>query len=349
MSYAIIRNEKYTKDQLACLSPHNERVKKVYSNENIDKTKSHLNYHIKQPEYINYLKEFKRLKAENNLKGQLHKNSIYACEMIITSDYEFFEKLKGNSKANDKVKQFFKDAYDFICNYNHLGAENIISAVVHLDEKTPHMHLVFIPVVTAKDKDGNSIRKIGGYDFWKEKNSYNILQDKFYNYIIEKGYNLERGKSNEDNPHREMKDLKQLTNFYETKKLELDLGQEKQSNINNQDIQDFYKYNDFTKENVDTKLINPILNYNRVISNQNHNLLIELSRAKNAIQYYQQLEKQNIQILEKNKKLEEQILQNKIELDACYNVIKKIQERNEKMNKILKDKLGITLLNDKQI
>lgn len=43
------------------------------------------------------------------------------------------------------------------------------------------------------------------------------------------------------------------------------------------------------------------------------------------------------------------ILQNKIELDACYNVIKEIQEKNEKMNKILKDKLGITLLNDKQI
>ena len=349
MSYAIIRNEKYTKDQLACLSPHNERVKKVYSNENIDKTKSHLNYHIKQPRYINYLKEFKRLKEENNLRGQLHKNSIYACEMIITSNSEFFKKLKGSSKPNQKIQQFFQNAYDFICNYNNLGAENIISAVVHLDEKTPHMHIVFIPVVTSKDKDGNSIRKIGGYDFWKEKNSYNILQDRFYKYVTEKGYNLERGKLNESNPHREMKDLKQLTNFYETKKLESDLRQEKQSRINNQDVQDFYKYNNFTKENVDKKLISPILNYNSVLASQNHNLLLELSRAKNAIQYYKQLENQNIRILKKNQELEQQLSQNKIELHACYNVIKEIQEKNENMNKILKDKSGITLVNNRQI
>ena len=62
MSYAIIRNEKYTKEQMIKLAPHNERVKKEYSNKNIDKTKTYRNYHLKKPLFLNYFKEFKRLK-----------------------------------------------------------------------------------------------------------------------------------------------------------------------------------------------------------------------------------------------------------------------------------------------
>ena len=100
MSFAIIRNEKYTKDQMIKLAPHNERVKTKYSNQNIDLSKSHLNYHLKQPVYANYFKEFKRLKEENNLKGQLHKNSIYACEMIITSDKDFFSSVLSLRKRH---------------------------------------------------------------------------------------------------------------------------------------------------------------------------------------------------------------------------------------------------------
>lgn len=94
MSYAIIRNQKYTKEQMIKLCPHNERYKQNYSNKNIDITKTYHNYHLKKPLENNYFKEFKRLKEQNNLKGQLHKNSIYACEMIITSDNKFFQEIR---------------------------------------------------------------------------------------------------------------------------------------------------------------------------------------------------------------------------------------------------------------
>ena len=49
MSYAIIRNEKYTKDEMIQLAPHNERFKKKYSNKNIDLSKTSQNYHLKKP------------------------------------------------------------------------------------------------------------------------------------------------------------------------------------------------------------------------------------------------------------------------------------------------------------
>ena len=83
------------------------------------------------------------------MKGQIKEVSNIVCEYIITSDKEFFDKI-----GDEETKRYFKTAYDFVCQYKNLGEKNIISAVVHLDERTPHMHLMFIPVVhTIKKKD----------------------------------------------------------------------------------------------------------------------------------------------------------------------------------------------------
>ncbi len=57
MSYAIIRNTKYKRENLKGIFRHNERKNKNYSNNNIDKEKSYLNYSIKSPQY-SYEKEF---------------------------------------------------------------------------------------------------------------------------------------------------------------------------------------------------------------------------------------------------------------------------------------------------
>ena len=64
MSYAIIRNEKYTKDEMNQISPHNERNKKKYSNQNIDRTRSHLNYHLKTPKEKLIIRNFKDYKKK---------------------------------------------------------------------------------------------------------------------------------------------------------------------------------------------------------------------------------------------------------------------------------------------
>ena len=71
--------------------------------------------------------------------------------------------------------------------------KNIISAVVHLDEGTPHLHLVFVPVVHTKDKEDKDIEKICARDFWKGRDSYRKLQDAYFEYVTSKGFDLERG------------------------------------------------------------------------------------------------------------------------------------------------------------
>ena len=137
------------------------------------------------------------------------------CEMIFTSDQKFFDEI-----SYQESKRYFQESYNFICNYKNLGEENIISAVVHIDEDTPHMHLLFIPVVHIKDKQGNKIDKICSRDFWKGKNSYRDLQNAYFKHITEKGFNLERGELVEitNREHFSIQEYKQITNYENTRK-----------------------------------------------------------------------------------------------------------------------------------
>lgn len=334
MSYAIIRNEKYTKDQMIKLAPHNERVKKEYSNKNIDKTKSYLNYHLKKPMFNNYFKEFKRLKEENNLKGQLHKNSIYACEMIITSDKDFFSSI-----GESETKRYFKTAFDFVCNYKNLGIENVISAVVHLDEETPHMHLTYIPVVDSTDKEGNPIRKIGGNLFWnKEQNSYINLQDRFYEYVSLNGFKLDRGKSNPNRNYKSVNDFKEITNFYETKKKEKELEEQVSSIYTS--IKSFINYNDFTPESVDKNLLQPLLKENIRLTNKINELNKKMQQYEKAINNYSQL-------FDENKKLKNDINSKQSEINVLYNLIVRLNEEKDIIIKKCQE-IGIDIENIKE-
>ena len=215
MSYAIVRNEKLTRSQAQGICVHNDRKAKNHSNKEIDICKTHLNYYLKKNE-LNYIKEFDRLKEENNLKGQIRSNSIIICEMIFTSDKEFFEKIEL-----EETKRYFEESYKFISKYKNLGEKNIISAVIHLDEGTPHMHLAYIPVIHTTDKQGNPIDKICARDFWQGRDSYRRLQNAYFEYVSSKGFELKRGLPAEETgrKHEKIQDFKQITNFENTKKI----------------------------------------------------------------------------------------------------------------------------------
>ena len=207
MSYAIIRNAKYTINNLNGIYRHNERKNTHYSNKDITKEKAIKNYSLKSCN-MPYSKAFRKIKEENNLQGWIKKNSNVACEYIITSDKEFFENI-----GEEETKRYFKTAFEFVKNYKDLGEKYILSAKIHNDESTPHLHLVFIPVVHKKDsKSGKVIDKISCSEFWKGKNSYKILQDNFYSYMIRSGFDLERG-NKEENEHIPIEKLKKVTNY----------------------------------------------------------------------------------------------------------------------------------------
>ena len=206
MSYATIRNQKYKQNQLGCVYRHNERKNKTYSNKEIHKEKSKENYSLKSCD-TTYAGKIKELIKEYNLQGRIMKSTNIICELIISSSKEYFDSI-----GEKETRRFFETAYEFVSNYKNLGESFIVSAIVHMDENTPHMHLVFVPVVHKKDeKSGKEIHKIACSEFWNGRDSYHRLQDSYYRYMTERGFELERGTNNYK--HIPIKELKKLTNY----------------------------------------------------------------------------------------------------------------------------------------
>ena len=114
-NYSVARVETYTKTSITKAERHNERKNKNYSNDKIDKEKSYLNYSLKSSKY-RYDKEFDIMKEKYDLKGQIKTVSNIACEYIITSDKQFFDKI-----GEEETKRYFETAYNFVTEYNRVS------------------------------------------------------------------------------------------------------------------------------------------------------------------------------------------------------------------------------------
>ena len=335
MSYAIIRNEKMTRTEAKGSYVHNERRTKGHTNKDIDSEKTYLNYYLKKNE-LSYIKEFDRLKKENDLQGHIRSNSIIMCEMIFTSDKEFFDEI-----GEKEPKRYFEESYNFICSYKNLGEKNIISAVVHLDEGTPHMHLIYIPVIHTKDKEGKEINKICCRDFWKGRDSYRQLQNAFFEYITSKGFELERGLPIEETgaKHEKIENLKKITNFENTKKIfdNIKLELPKTPNIN--DI----KLIKLNREKVEDEIIKPKDKLINELYQENLLLHKELSKQVNLVNEAEKYQNERNKLKEDNEKLYNQVENIKanyeekaFDLEWKYkSKIKSLEKENSYLNKII--------------
>ena len=338
MSYAIIRNTKYKRENLKGIYRHNERRNKNYSNANIDKEKSYLNYSIKSPQY-SYEKEFDKIKEKYNLKGQIKTVSNIACEYIITSDKEFFETI-----GEEETKRFFETAYQFVTQYKDLGEQYIMSAKVHMDEETPHMHLIFLPVVHTKDKEGNDIDKLACSEFWKAKDSYRQLQNVFYNYMVFNNFELERGMPKEETgrEHIDLKEYKEITNFDKTKeklqnlKLELpDVPDIADININ--------RLSKKRDEKILEEIIKPKDNLINELYKDNLSLHQELLKQAKMVEKAEKYQRERDKIIADNEKMHNQVENIKAEykekefdLEWKYkSKIKSLEKENKHLHKIV--------------
>ena len=151
MPYAILRFQKAQSGGVAGRDRHNERKKEEYkSNPNIDRSKSEQNYHLIEPSG-----KYKQCCMDRigDVGCRVRSNSVVMVEVLITASPEIMEQLN-----NEQQRQFFERAAAFL--YERIGKENVISAVVHMDEKTPHMHFCFVPItkdgrLSAKEVLGN--------------------------------------------------------------------------------------------------------------------------------------------------------------------------------------------------
>lgn len=148
MPYAILRFAKRKAGGVTANDAHNERKKESYkSNPDIDKERSKDNYHFVKPKQ-GYRKEVSHLISAAGCKTR--SNSTVMVETLITASPEFM-----NTLPPEEQREYFSRAFDFMA--EKIGEENIISAVVHMDEKTPHMHLSFCPITRDKRLSAKAI------------------------------------------------------------------------------------------------------------------------------------------------------------------------------------------------
>lgn len=261
MSSQVIRVEQFIKGSLSNIGNEVERKSVKHRNEDIDDERKALNIVYKSSDG-SMRKAWQKMQADLNFQFRETKKAVAFEGMIITSDTQFFQTLgwRVGEPAPRVVQRFFDEAYAFVLRtIGYQGTDkNILSAVVHMDEKTPHLQLYYVPLVDrwkdkvyAKGDDGKVLRndkgspiqarddngvylytevtdetrpKLSRSEFWKQRGgnqSYSMLQDDFYESISVR-YGLGRGEVGSTKKHKTKAQ-------WETEQLRASANREKQA------------------------------------------------------------------------------------------------------------------------
>lgn len=153
--------QKYTRAACGHLAAHYERRKDEkgeyvkFGNQDIDPQKTHLNYNLaprRGLEQIDFIRQ--RTTEARTLKRD---DVNVMCSWVVTlPEYRYHNQSIHVSPDKEQVERlFFERTYRFLC--DRYGEQNVISAYVHKDEKTPHMHFAFVPVTEDKKRGGEKV------------------------------------------------------------------------------------------------------------------------------------------------------------------------------------------------
>lgn len=168
--FCIMRTEKRKKSDLSGIQKENTRTATEYNN----KVAPGMDiFNVTLKESSNWLQDInKEIKAAG---ARTRSNSVLALDTLYTASSEFFQ-----GKTNEENDTFFRDCLKF--HERHFG--HIISAVIHYDETTPHLHVISVPLT----KDG----RLSARDVIGNKAKMSKTQDQFFEQVG-RGYGLERG------------------------------------------------------------------------------------------------------------------------------------------------------------
>jgi len=232
LNYAIFRSEPiYTLQDLAQIGSHNKREKHAYkSNPDIKLELKDNNIELVPlaDKYVkgfyNITKEYRkehdeRMKTEREdrkktFNQMLNKSkNVVADELLFTATHTFFKNMEESD-----IKEWANTCMQFV--YKDLGynKSQVLHATIHMDEETPHLHCVVVPLVKKYDNRTNTERyTISKKQYIKDKIHLSELQDKYHLRLTEKGYDLERGIKGSNAKHQKTKELKKTTRYYENK------------------------------------------------------------------------------------------------------------------------------------
>lgn len=168
--FCIMRTEKRKRTDIGGIQRENTRTATEYNNK-VAPGMDALNVNLIQSN--DWMQD---IQAEIDRAGaKTRANSVLALDTLYTASSEFFQ-----GKTNGENDTFFRDCLKF--HERHFG--HIISAVIHYDETTPHLHVISVPLT----QDG----RLSARDVIGNKAKMSKAQDEFFEQVG-KGYGLERG------------------------------------------------------------------------------------------------------------------------------------------------------------
>ena len=177
MSFLVLHMDKFKKESVRGIQSHNERERESHSNPDIDYERSAANYELCDHAAGNYTEAIQNRIDDLLLVKAVRKDAVHMCGLIVSSDSVFFEKLPP-----EETRRFFEESAAFLADF--VGPENVISAKVHMDEKTPHMHFLHVPVTEDGRLNANKIYT---------RESLKKLQTELPRYLQSRGFDLQRG------------------------------------------------------------------------------------------------------------------------------------------------------------
>ncbi|MEG8980471.1 MobV family relaxase [Priestia megaterium] len=179
--YGIIRMQKFHKDAILGIQKHNQREGDNSKNKDIDSTKTMLNYDFVNEDKIKYHEEIKKMTA-TRVKRKIRNDAVLVAEFFVSASPEYMHAM-----SPDEQRKYFEASLDHIV--GKYGQQNILYAVVHNDEATPHMHVGFVPITED--------RRLAAKEYFHGKTKIRRIQDDFHNYMNKRGYDIERGEPSE--------------------------------------------------------------------------------------------------------------------------------------------------------
>lgn len=195
VSFAVVHMQKIKSPALKGMQFHHQRERESKTNPDIDEERTDENYDLANDENIDFNVRVKEIiESQKTGTRKTRKDAVLVNELLVTSDREFFERLDL-----EEQKRFFEKSYDLFS--ERYGKQNIAYAMVHNDEKTPHMHLGVVPM-----RDG----RLQGKNVFNRQ-ELRWIQDNFPKHMQELGFDLERGEKGSNREHIEMAQFKKQT------------------------------------------------------------------------------------------------------------------------------------------
>ena len=139
----MANREKYTRASIGHMCKHYGRLKDEkgnyykFGNQDIDYERTHLNYNLAVTDQPKNQQQFIKERMEE-LKCLNRKDVNVMMSWLVTLPKEM------NEKPMSEQRKFFEKSYKFL--KERYGADNVVSAYVHMDESQPHMHFAYTPV-----------------------------------------------------------------------------------------------------------------------------------------------------------------------------------------------------------